>query len=288
MKAVFRHELSSYFTGLTGYVFGTFVLLFAGIYTMVYNIDGAMVNYEYAVGSMTLVFIIAVPILTMRVISEERRSKTDQLLYALPLTMTKVVLGKFGALLAVLLVPTCFMALYPLLLSGYGAVSLPTSYATLFGFFLLGGALLSIGMFLSSLTESQAMAAGICFVVMLLNYFLTGLVSYLGTSAFASWMGFAVVVLLAGVLVWRMTGNGFVAAALTVAAEGALGFLYLSDPVSFAGKFPTLMEKLSLFERFDTFVYGILDLRSAVYLMSVSGFFLFLTVQSMEKRRWSE
>ena len=78
MRAVFRHELSSYFTGVTGYVFSAFLLLFTGIYTMVYNLQSASVHFEYVLGSMSFVFLIIVPILTMRVLAEERRQKTDQ------------------------------------------------------------------------------------------------------------------------------------------------------------------------------------------------------------------
>ncbi len=89
MKAVLRHELSSCFTNLSGYVFGAFLLLFAGIYTMVYNLQSATTNFEYVLGSMSFVFLIIVPILTMRVLAEERRQKTDQLLYSLPLSMTQ-------------------------------------------------------------------------------------------------------------------------------------------------------------------------------------------------------
>ena len=105
MKAVFRHELSSYFTGVTGYVFGAFVLLFTGIYTMVYNLQSASVNFEYVLGSMSFVFLIIVPIATMRILAEERRQKNDQLLYSLPITMTQVVLGKLAALLVAFAAP---------------------------------------------------------------------------------------------------------------------------------------------------------------------------------------
>ena len=122
MKAVFRHELSSYFTGVTGYVFGAFVLLFTGIYTMVYNLQSASVNFEYVLGSMSFVFLIIVPIATMRILAEERRQKTDQLLYSLPITMTQVVLGKFAALLVVFAAPLTIICLYPLVLSAFGNV----------------------------------------------------------------------------------------------------------------------------------------------------------------------
>jgi ABC-2 type transport system permease protein len=112
MRAVFRHELSSYFTNVTAYVFGAFLLLFAGIYTMVYNLKMALANFEYVLGGMSFVFLVIVPILTMRVLAEERRQKTDQLLYSLPLTMTRVILGKYAALLVVFLVPVVLIGLY--------------------------------------------------------------------------------------------------------------------------------------------------------------------------------
>ena len=103
MTAVLRHELSSYFTNVTGYVFGAFLLLFAGIYTMVINLQSASPYFEYVLMNMDFIFLIIVPILTMRVIAEERRQKTDQLLYSLPLTMTQVALGKYLAMLVMFL-----------------------------------------------------------------------------------------------------------------------------------------------------------------------------------------
>ncbi len=183
MKAMFRHEVSSYFSGVTGYVFGAFLLLFTGIYTMAYNLKMGISNFEYVLGGMGFVFLVAVPILTMRVLAEERKQKTDQLLYSLPLSMTEVVLGKYSALLVMLLLPVGIACLYPLVLSIFGNVYLPAAYSAIIGFFLLGAALISIGMFISSITESQPVAAGLCFVVMLVNYFLSDLANYVSTSA---------------------------------------------------------------------------------------------------------
>ena len=125
MKAVFKHELSTCFTGLTGYIFGAFVLLFAGIYTLAYHFNSMLTNFEYVIGSMAIVYLIGIPVLTMRLLAEERRQKTDQLLYSLPLTMTQVVLGKFGAMMVMLLLPLGIISLYPLILSAYGNVYLP-------------------------------------------------------------------------------------------------------------------------------------------------------------------
>ena len=262
MKAVFRHELSSYFTGMTGYVFGAFLLLFAGIYTMAVNLNAGLSNFEYVLSNLSFIFLIIVPILTMRVIAEERRQRTDQLLYSLPLSMTGVALGKYAALLVVFLVPTGIICLYPLVLSAFGSVS--------------------------SITESQGVAAGLCFVVMLVNYFISDLASYFSASAMASFWAFTVLILLVGGIFRLMTRNNGVSLVLVGILEGLLILGSVLGGEDFAGLFPSMVEGLSLFERFYQFVDGVFDLTSLVYFLTVIGVFLFLTVQSLEKRRWSE
>ena len=228
MRAVFRHELSSYFTGVTGYVFSAFLLLFTGIYTMVYNLQSASVHFEYVLGSMSFVFLIIVPILTMRVLAEERRQKTDQLLYSLPLTMTQVVLGKFAAMLVVFAAPMAVICLYPVVLSAYGNVYLPAAYGAIVGFFFLGMALLAIGMYISSVTESQAVAAGLCFVVMLVNYFLSDLAGFASSTAYSSLAALALTALIVCGIVYLMTKNGFVSLLLAAVLEAGLigGYLW--------------------------------------------------------------
>ena len=288
MTAVFRHELSSYFKSVSGYVFGAFLLLFAGIYTTDINLNSGLTSFEYVLSYMCIIFLIIVPILTMQVVAEERRQRTDQILYSLPLTMTEVVLGKYGALLVVFLAPMAVIGVYPLILSAFGNVYLPTAYSAWLGFFLLGATLLAIGMFISSITESQAVAAGLCFVVMLVNYFITSLAGFISTTAFASFASFTVVILALAGIVWFMTRSGLASGVLALVLEAVLLFFYAGDTSAFEGLFPEVMENLSLFDQFYQFVNGVFDLRAVVYLLSVSGLFLFLTVQSLEKRRWSE
>ena len=288
MKAVFRHELSSHFTSLTGYVFGAFLLFFAGIYTMAYNLQSSYTNFEYVIASMSFVFLIIVPILTMRVLAEERRQKTNQLLYSLPISMTQVVLGKYAALLVVLAVPTLVLCMYPLILSAYGNVYLPAAYASIAGFFGLGAALIAIGVYVSSVTESQAVAAGLCFVVMLVNYFIADLAAYVSTTAFASLAALALLVGVLCVVIYLMTKNGFASLMSAAVLEGGLMLLYTFKSSLFEGLFPEIMENLSLFERLYDIVDGVFDLTSMVYYASVAAVFLFLSVQSMEKGRWSE
>ena len=288
MRAVFKHELSSYFTNVTGYVFGAFLLLFAGIYTMVFNLKAMYTNFEYVLGNMSFAFLIIVPILTMRVLSEEKKQKTDQLLYSLPISMTNVVLGKYLALLIMFLIPVAIISLYPIILTAFGSVYLPASFGSIIGFFFLGAALIAIGVFISSITESQAVAAGVCFVVMLINYYISAIAAYASTSAFTSLAAFSIIFVIFAVIVRLMTKNTLAAIIVGIAPEAALIAMYMIDASKFEGLFPTIMEQLSLFDRFYVFVEGVFDLTGIVYFVTVIGIFLFLAVQSMEKRRWSE
>lgn len=288
MKAVFKHELSSYFTSLIGYVFGGFLLLFAGLYTMIVCVNSKLVNFEYIFGNMAFVFLVIVPVLTMRVLAEERRQKTDQLLYALPLSMTKVVLGKYLAMLVMLLLPMLIVCLYPLILSAYGNVDILMVMNAAFGFFLLGSALLAIGMYISSLTENQAVSAGLCFVVMLIIYYMSSLANYVPTTPMASVLCLSVAVVLIAFIIRNMTKSNFAALMSGMVLETVLLLLYILNGDAFEGLFASVVSQLSLFDCFYIFVYGICDLGCIVYFLSVIAVFLFLSIQSMEKRRWSE
>lgn len=147
MTAVFKHELRTYFQSLTAYVFGAFLLVVVGIGAMLYNLQAAVSNFEYVLSFSSIVYAVIVPILTMRVISEERRQKTDQLLYSLPVSTVQVILGKYLALLVVFVIPLAIICAYPLIFAQFGEVYLATSYGSLFAFFLMGAALIALGVF---------------------------------------------------------------------------------------------------------------------------------------------
>ena len=207
MTAVLKHELRAYFHSLTAYVFGAFLLAFVGIGAMMYNLQAAVSNFEYVLSFGCLVFVVIVPILTMRVIAEERKQKTDQLLYSLPITTTQVVIGKYLALLTVYLIPLCIICIYPLIFSQFGDVYLLTSYGSVFAFFVLGAALIAVGVFISSLTENQGFAAGIGIAVILLNYYSVSLSEYVSSTATGSVIALGVIVLALGAVIRYLTKN---------------------------------------------------------------------------------
>ena len=287
MIAVCKHELRGYFHSLTAYVFGAFLLAVVGVGAMLYNLQAAVSNFEYVLSFSSLVFVVIVPILTMRVLAEERRQKTDQLLYSLPITTTQVVLGKYLALLAVYLIPLEVICVYPLIFAQFGEVYLPTSYGSIFAFFVMGAALMAVGVFLSSLTENQGFAAGITIAVILFNYYSVSMSEYISSTAFGSLIAMDVLVILLGFLIRYLTRNEGLAYGVALALVLALAAAFLVDSSMFEGLLPAVMEQLSLFERFNTFVNGVFDVTAIVYYLSVIGFFLLLSVQSMEKRRYN-
>ena len=287
MTAVFKHELSNYFHSMTAYIFGAFLLAFVGIGAMIYNIQQAVANFEYVLSFVSLVFVVIIPVLTMRVIAEDRKQKTDQLLYSLPITTTQVVIGKYLALLVIYLIPLCIVAVYPLLFAQYGEVYLLTSYGSIGAFFIMGAALIAVGTFLSSLTENQGFAAGIAIAVFLLNYYSVSLAQHISATAFGSAAALCVLSCLLGLLVRCLTKNEHLAYGTAIVLIAAVGITYFVNSAVFEGLLPDIMKKLSLFERFYTFVSGVFDLTAIVYYVSVIAFFLFLAVQSLEKRRYN-
>ena len=288
MIAVYRREVGSYFNGVLGYLLGAFLLVFAGIYCMVYNLSGYYSNCESVLSAIGFLYLIAVPIISMRSVAEEKKQKTDQLLYSLPISLGSVVMGKYLAMLTVLALPTGIMALYPLILSQFGAVAYGTAYGALLAFFLMGGCLLSIGLFISSITDSQVAAAVITLLTMMLLYFMSSLATWVPAEASASLTALMGLAVIASVIFYIMSKNAIVSVIVGAALIGGLQLWYHLDSSAFSGLFASMMTAISVFDRFDTFTNGVFDVTAIVYYLSIIGVMIFLTTQAMEKRRWSE
>ena len=285
MIAVLKHELRNYFHSFTAYVFGAFLLAIVGIGAMLYNLQAAVSNFEYVLSFGTIIFVVIVPILTMRVIAEERKQKTDQLLYSLPIST--VILGKYLALLVIYLIPLAIISIYPLIFAQFGDVYLPTSYGSMVAIFIMGAALVALGVFISSLTDNQGLAAGIGIAVILFNYYSVSLSEYVSSTAFGSAIALSVLTLLLGVIIRYLTRNEQLASGISLILLAVITATYFLNPTAFEGLLPNIMRQLSLFDRFNTFVSGVFDLTAIFYYVSVIVFFLFLSVQSLEKRRYN-
>ena len=287
MISVLKHELRSAFHGLTFYLFCAALLCFVGVGAVYYNIESSVANFEYVLEFVSIGLVVIVPVLTMRSFAEERKQKTDQLLYSLPLKTWQIVVGKYLSLVVMFLLPMAIVCVYPLIFSRYGEVYLPGAYGALFAFFVMGAALIAVGTFLSSLTDNQGFAAGIAIVVFLFNYYSVSLAEQVSSTGYGSALALCVIAVLIGFVVKALTRN----AAIALGVGGGLAVLtlaaYFVVPDRFEGLLPSIMEKLSLFDRLTTFVNGVFDLTALVFYASVIVLGLFLTVQSLEKRRYN-
>lgn len=287
MTAVYKRELRSYLTSMTGYLFIFFILLLTGIYFSAYQLDIAYPKFEYTLSAMTFVFLICVPILTMRTLAEERKQKTDQLLLTSPVSVGKIIMGKYFALVTVFAVPMAIICFYPLVMSKFGDISFGTAYTAVLGFFLLGCANLAIGVFISSLTESQVIAAVLTFVLLFAFFMMNGISSFFSEGSLSTCITFGLLILAVSIIIYSMIKNFVISALVCVIGEVILAAVYMINSSFFAGGIQKVLQIFNLSGHFDNFANGIFDINGIVYYLSVIAVCVFLTVQSIVKRRWN-
>ena len=186
MLAIFKREFKSLFQNVIGWLFVGVLLALYGLYFTVYNLTGAYPTISYTVHGIVFVVLIAVPILTMRVLAEERKNKTDQLLLTAPVSVFKIVFGKFLALAATFSIVVLVICVSPLIMSRYGTVDFVQNYIAVLGFWLYGLVCISVGLFISSLFESQILAAIISFVALFVGYMMSSVVEALSLPSLLS------------------------------------------------------------------------------------------------------
>ena len=272
---------------MIGYLFMFFILLLTGIYFSAYQLTSAYPKFEYTLSALTFVFLISVPILTMRVLAEERKQKTDQLLLTAPVSVEKIVLGKYLALVTIFAIPMLIMCLYPLLMSKFGTVSFGAAYTAILGFFLLGCANLAIGVFISSLTESQVIAAVLTFVFLFAFYMMNGISSFFSEGSLSTCITFGLLILAAAIVIYTMIKNFLISAVICIVGEIVLGVIYVVNSSFFSGGIQKVLNVFNLSSHFDNFANSIFDVKGIVYFLSVIAVCMFLTVQSIVKRRWN-
>ena len=183
MLAVYKKELKAYFTSMIGVVFIGLFLLLVGVYFMLINLMNQYADFSVTLSNIQMWFICLVPVLTMKIVAEENRQKTDQLLYTAPVSVGKIVFGKFLALVSLFGIGMLIVMIYPVILSSFNtdtvSVDFATAYGGILGFFLLGSAYIAIGLFISSLTESQVIAAVISYFVMIFTFWMKSLAELL-------------------------------------------------------------------------------------------------------------
>lgn len=234
MGAIYKREMKAYFTSVITYVFfASFFCIDGLMFSAVYKSGSTQV---YAIPFMYPMYltIFLIPILTMRTISEDKRQKVDQVLLTAPVSVTSVVLGKFFACLSVFALANSPMLIFQLIVSFNATVNWMLFLYAMLGTMLLGATLIAIGIFISSLTESTALAAVLSVVVNIVLMFITTIFQIVGVN-------------------------------------------FLVKIVSY----------VALLDRYVGFSDSVVKIEDIVYYLTVIVVFIFLTVRSVERRRWA-
>lgn len=288
MKAIYKRELKSYFQSMTGYAFIAFLLGFTGIYFMVYNLNAGYPYFSYALSGVMFMFLVAVPVLTMKSFSEERKSKTDQLLLTAPIRLSDIVLGKYFAMVTILLIPSLIFCIYPLIIKMQGTAHLMVDYTAILTFFILGCVYIAIGMFLSALTESQIIAAVSTFAVLLILQLWSGLLEFIPSTAISGFVGIIALITIVAGVIYQATKNWILSGIIEVIGLIPSVVTYILKPSLFENLLVDLLGKLELSAGFsNVYMNQLLDVSDWILSFSLIALFIFLTVQTIQKRRWS-
>jgi ABC-2 type transport system permease protein len=285
---VFLREIQSYFQTITGFIFLGLFLFFAGIIFALTNLwPPGSSDFRNTLTFLTFIFLVGVPILTMRLLSEESRQKTDQLLLTSPLPLTSIVLGKFLAALALLTAALAVTGIFPAMAGTAGLVVRSELICAYLGVFLLGASLIAVGLFVSSLTDNQVSAALLTFGAILLIWAVDWVVQALPRDRVAGLVFLVLLSVLAAVFVMTSTRNAWVALGVGVLALAATLTSYALWPAAYDGLMVHVLLWFSLVARYGTFSRGVLALGPVLYYLSFCATFLFLTVRVIDRRRWA-
>lgn len=288
MLAIFKREFKSYFQTMTGPIFIAVITAFIGLYFLIYNMITGYPYFAYPLVSAWIVLVIAVPLLTMRSFAEERKTKTDQILLTSPVSVTDIVLGKYFAMVAVFLIAVLLLCICPIIISTAGTAYFRLDYSTIFAFFVIGCMYISIGMFISSLTESQIIAAILSFVVLMVMYLWYSIINILPSDTGSTMAVLLVLIVLLCFIVYSQTKNMTMSMLIGVGCMAAMMVVYIVDSSLYQGLLRKIFGEFSIIGTLYNFMLSyIFDLQGLLRMLIITLVMLFLTGQSIQKRRWN-
>ena len=287
MLAIFKRELRAYFQTPIGYLYMGLFLLITGIFFFFDNLMSGRSQFTGFLGGVLFIYLFAIPILTMRLFSEEKRQKTDQLLLTSPVSIAGIVCGKFLAALAVYCGTLVFTAAYAVVVAVFGDLLVSETIGSYIGFIFLGASYISLGIFVSAITENQLTAAMVSFFSLLLIWLIDPVSNMVPSDTKTGII--SAIILLACILLFLYlnTRNWIIVLGAALLGGLAIGAFYLFKPGIFFGFIRKILGWFSLNGRYESFSMGLLKFDSLLYYTSFSGLFLFLTVRLIEKRRWN-
>lgn len=287
MNAVFKRDLKSYFNSMIGCLYIAFIVALVGIYFSFYNMRSGYPYFGDVLNSVSYIIFLALPILTMRCFSDEIRTKTDQILYTSKASITNIVMGKYLAMVTVFGMAMLILCVCPVIISSCGSYDFKSDYSCILAVFLIGAAYIAVGMFVSSLTESAIISAVITFGILLLLQLMSGITSFIPATAIASFVGCIIAVVVLAMIYYVLAKNIIVATSLGIIGIVALVITYFVKSELFASLIPDFLNKLPLTASLNNFSLKTFDVTAIIYFISVAVLFIFLTTQSIQKKRYS-
>ena len=287
MLAIFKREITAYFLTPIGYLYMGLFLLLSGILFTFNNIFSQSSQFTGFLGSLLFIYLFAIPLLTMRLFSEEKRQKTDQLLLTSPVSITGIVCGKFLAAMAVYCATLLVTVGYTVVIAIYGDLQGWEILGSYIGYIFLGACYVSVGIFVSASTENQLTAALVSFFVLMFIWILDPLAQAVPSDTNSGIISAAVLVGALALFLFFNTRNWVIVLGTVVVGALAIGAFYLFKRDVYFGFIQKFLGWFSLNRRYQSFTLGLLKFDALLYYLSFSGLFLFLTVRLIEKRRWN-
>jgi ABC-2 type transport system permease protein len=287
MFAIFKRELKAYFLTPIGYLYMGLFLLLAGVFYFIENILSGRSHFTGFLGSILVIYLFAIPLLTMRLFSEEKRQKTDQLLLTSPVSIMGIVCGKFFAALAVYSGTLAVTSAYTVVIALYGDLQTWETLGSYIGFIFLGSCYISVGIFISAVTENQLTAALVSFFSLMFIWLIDPVSRMVPADTKSGIISAVVLLGILLIFIFFNTRNWVIVLGAALLGGLAIGGFYLFKRDVFFGFIRKILGWFSLNSRYEPFSTGLLKFNSLLYYASFSGLFLFLTVRLIEKRRWN-
>ncbi len=289
MIAIYKRELKSFFTSMIGFVYLAFMIAVGGIYFMAYNVVSGVPYASYALYGCNFVYLISMPFLSMRSMAEERKAKTDQLLLTAPVKVSSIVIGKFLAMATMLFFACVVFGLYPIVIRIFGTYyATLADYNALLTYFLMGCVYIGVGLFISSLCESQIIAVVGSFAACFVMYMWPSLVDYVPTTPYGNLLMLAAIIILVALVLYAISKNWLMSAIVCLGGVAASCIVYRVDSTLFDSLIPNALGTFSMTDTlYNVTIDQVFSLTGNLMYLSLTALMIYLTIQCVQRRRWS-
>lgn len=282
MLAIYKKELKSYFTTMTGYIFLAVLYLSVAFNFMLYNIESNLSSFSYTLTSSFIVYLVIVPLLTMRTFGDDN----DKLLFTSPVSNLEIVVAKFLAATTLFLIGILLIGVFPILINVYGVLPVAETRNIFLGYSLLVISFISIGIFISSVVLNQVVSSILTFITLLLVFSMDTALPNLPTGQTASILFLMFLSLGVATIIYSNTKSFLVSGLMLLLLCAIIFIIYANNLSLFDSLIFKILNWFSLMSRFNNFSIGIFDSSDLIYFVTFPIAFVFLTTFQLEKRRW--